>query len=72
MDIIVTSWPESAAFPLLTTLMLVPLAAMIAILCSRSSIVALRFGFAGAFLTVLLSLYLLAVFDSASPGIHLG
>jgi NADH-quinone oxidoreductase subunit M len=71
MDITVTPWSASAAFPLLTTLTLVPLTAMIAILFSRSSKVALRFGFAGASLTVLLSLYLLAVFDSASPGIHL-
>lgn len=71
MDITVTPWSASAAFPLLTTLTLVPLAAMIAILCSRSSTVALRFGFAGATLTVLLSLYLLALFESASPGIHL-
>ncbi len=71
MDITVTPWPESAAFPLLTTLTLVPLASMIAILLSRSSAVALRFGFAGALSTVLLSVYLLTVFDSASPGIHL-
>jgi len=71
MDITVTPWSASAAFPLLTTLTLVPLAAMIAILFSRSSTVALRFGFAGASLTLLLSVYLLTVFDSATPGIHL-
>ncbi|WP_432742795.1 NADH-quinone oxidoreductase subunit M [Methylobacter sp. G7] len=71
MDITVTPWSESVAFPLLTTLTLVPLLAMIAILFSRSPRVALRFGFAGALLTVLLSLYLLTVFDSSLPGIHL-
>ena len=71
MDTHVTLWSESAAFPLLTTLTLVPLAAMVAILCSRSSTVALRFGFSGTLLTVLLSLYLLAIFDSGNPGIHL-
>ena len=71
MDITVTSWTESAAFPLLSTLTFVPLAAMIAILCSRSPAVALRFGFAGALLTVFLSFYLLSIFDSNSPGIHL-
>lgn len=71
MDIAVTPWSESAAFPLLTTLTLVPLATMIAILFSRSSTVALRFGFAGAVLTALLSVYLLTVFESSSPGIHL-
>jgi NADH-quinone oxidoreductase subunit M len=71
MDITVTPWSASAAFPLLTMLTLIPLATMIAILFSRSSTVALRFGFAGALLTVLLSVYLLTVFDSNSPGIHL-
>jgi NADH-quinone oxidoreductase subunit M len=67
----VTLWPESAAFPLLTTLTLIPLAAMAAILYTRSTTVALRFGFAGTSLTLLLSIYLLAVFDAGSPGIHL-
>ncbi|WP_340122308.1 NADH-quinone oxidoreductase subunit M [Methylobacter svalbardensis] len=71
MDITVTPWSESVAFPLLTTLTAVPLLAMIAILFSRSPRIALRFGFAGALLTVLLSLYLLTVFDSSLPGIHL-
>ena len=71
MDITVTSWSESAAFPLLTTLTLVPLTAMMAILLSRSSAAALRLGFAGALLTLLLSIYLLSVFDAASPGIRL-
>jgi NADH-quinone oxidoreductase subunit M len=71
MDITVTPWSASAAFPLLTTLTLVPLAATAAVLLSRSSKTALSFGFAGAALTVLLSLYLLAVFDAGSPGIHL-
>ena len=71
MDTPVTLWSESAAFPLLTTLTLVPLAAMAAVLGSPSSIIALRFGFTGSLLTVLLSVYLLAIFDSGNPGIHL-
>jgi len=71
MDFTVTPWSESAAFPLLSALTLIPLAAMVAILCSRSSTIALRFGFAGTLLTVLLSLYLLAIFDPGNPGIHL-
>ena len=71
MDITVTPWSESAAFPLLTTLTLVPLVAMLAILFSPSSKLALRFGFAGTLLTAALSLYLLAIFDAAQPGIHL-
>ena len=71
MDINVTPWSESAAFPLLTTLTLVPLVAMLAILLSPSSKLALRFGFAGTLLSVALSIYLLAIFDAAQPGIHL-
>ncbi len=71
MDITITHWSESAAFPLLTTLTFVPLVTMVAILFSRSSVTALRFGFTGALLTVMLSIYLLMVFDSARPGIHL-
>ncbi len=64
-------WSEAAAFPLLTTLTLTPFVAMIAILYSRSSVTALRFGFAGASLTVVLSVYLLIVFDAGNPGVHL-
>jgi len=71
MDITIIPWSASAPFPLLTALTLVPLAAVIAILFSRSSTVALRFGFAGAILTLLLSLYLLSVFSSNGPAIHL-
>ncbi len=71
MDITVTPWSESAAFPLLTTMTLVPLAAMIAIWISRSAKLALYFGFAGALLTLALSVYLLTIFDAGHPGIHL-
>jgi NADH-quinone oxidoreductase subunit M len=71
MDTSMTFWPESAAFPLLTTMTLVPLAAMVAILYSRSPVVALRFGFSATLLNMLLSLYMLAIFDSSNPGIHL-
>ena len=71
MESSVTLWSEAAAFPLLTMLTSVPLAAMAAILCSRSATVALRFGFFGSLLTLLLSVYLLAVFDTDNPGIRL-
>ena len=67
----ITLWSESAAFPLLTILTLVPLVTMAAILLSRSSAVALRVGFAGTLSTVLLSFYLLSVFDADRPGIQL-
>ena len=37
----ISFWSESIAFPLLTTLTLVPLAAMFAVLFSRSTVVAI-------------------------------
>jgi NADH-quinone oxidoreductase subunit M len=67
----VTAWSESAGFPLLTMMTLIPLIAMISILLSRSSSAALRIGFVGALTTVLLSFYLLSVFDADLPGIQL-
>ncbi|TAL44823.1 MAG: NADH-quinone oxidoreductase subunit M [Methylovulum sp.] len=71
MNAFINTWPAAAAFPLLTTLTLVPLVASIAVINSPSSAIALRFGFAGSALAVLLSLYLLMVFDTGNPGIHL-
>jgi NADH-quinone oxidoreductase subunit M len=71
MNPYVTFWPESAPFPLLTTLTLVPLAAMLAVLFARSPVAALRLGFAGTLLTLGLCIYLLSVFDAGNPGIHL-
>ncbi|MDD1612174.1 MAG: NADH-quinone oxidoreductase subunit M [Methylococcaceae bacterium] len=71
MHFSVNHWFEAAAFPVLTTMTLTPLAASVAVLCSRSLATALRFGFAGTTLTVLLSIYLLLVFDAEESGIHL-
>lgn len=71
MNTPINLWSETVAFPLLTTLMLIPLLTTVAIACSRSSALALRFGFAGSMLTVMLSVYLLLVFDAGEPGIHL-
>jgi len=68
---LVTTWTEAAAFPLLSALTFVPFAATLAALFSRSAATALRYGFVGAGVTVLLSIYLLVVFDAGSPGIHL-
>ena len=71
MEVPITFWSESAPFPLLSALTFIPLATMIAILYSRSPTIALRFGFTGTLITAILSLYLLAIFDSGNPGIHL-
>jgi NADH-quinone oxidoreductase subunit M len=66
-----TLWSQTAAFPVLTTLTLIPLLAMIAILLSRSPQAALRFGFAGTSLNILLCVYLLAIFDTQKTGLQL-
>jgi len=71
MDINVTFWSESAALPLLSALTLVPLAAMVAAAFSRSTAVALRFGFAGTVLNLLLGIYLLTAYDAERAGIQL-
>ncbi len=68
---LITFWSETTTFPLLTVLTLIPLVTMVTILYSRSPKTALRLGFAGTLLTAFLSLYLLAIFDSGNPGIHL-
>ena len=68
----VTFWSESLAFPLLSTLVLVPLAAMVAVLLTRASLgIAIGFGFAGTLLNLFLSFYLLSVFDPEAGGIQL-
>jgi len=66
-----TLWSQTAAFPVLTTMTLTPLLAMIAILLSRSPQAALRLGFAGTSVNVLLSVYLLTVFDTHQTGVQL-
>ncbi|MBT9096210.1 NADH-quinone oxidoreductase subunit M [Methylovulum psychrotolerans] len=66
-----TLWSHSAAFPVLTTLTLIPLLAMIAILLSHSPKASLRFGFVGTLLNVALSIYLLLVFDHRAAGVQL-
>lgn len=67
----VNTWSIAAAFPVLTVMTLTPLAAMVAVFCTRSLTNALRIGFAGTSLNVLLSIYLLWVFDTEESGIHL-
>ncbi|MEK7779259.1 MAG: NADH-quinone oxidoreductase subunit M [Pseudomonadota bacterium] len=72
MDIInVILWSETVAFPLLSLLVLVPLATMVLVLRTSSPTLASHLGFAGTILTFLLCLYLLSVFDVDRPGIQL-
>lgn len=63
-------WPEVSFFPLLTALTAVPLVTMVAVLLVRAAYM-LRVALAGALINVGLSLYLLRIFDSEAPGIHL-
>ncbi|WP_033411964.1 complex I subunit 4 family protein [Methylosarcina fibrata] len=71
MDNYVSFWHESAGFPLLTALTLIPLLTVIAVLISSSGSRARLWAFAGALLNVLLALYLLIVFDPDANGIQL-
>ena len=71
MDIKITLWSETIAFPLLTTMVLIPIAAIVAIIFSRSSAVALRFSIVATLSTTILGAYLLAIFDAEHTGIQL-
>ncbi len=66
----IVGWSSATFFPILSTLTLIPFftVAAIALLHRRYC---LPLALAGALLNVLLSLYLLHVFDSETPGIHL-
>ncbi len=64
-------WSEVTTFPLLTTLTIVPLATVIAVLLSPSSVIALRLGLVSAVATALLSIYMVSIFDSGHKGIQL-
>lgn len=63
-------WFESVGFPLLTALTLIPVIALCAVLCSRSSVITVYAGYAAALLNVALTLYLLAEFDDNMSGIQ--
>jgi NADH-quinone oxidoreductase subunit M len=63
-------WQAATFFPILTVLTLLPLLTMLVVLATKYAH-CLSIGIAGAVVNVLLSLYLLHVFDSAAPGIHL-
>jgi len=67
----ITFWSETIAFPLLTTLTLVPFVAMSAVLFTRSTNIAISLGFAATLVTLSLSFYLLSVFDPEKGGIQL-
>lgn len=67
----ITLWSEVTAFPVLSVMTLVPLIAMVLVIFTSSPAVALRLGFIGTFLTLLLGIYMLLVFDADQTGIQL-
>lgn len=71
MDINTTQWSLVTSFPLLSAMTLLPLATVIGVWQSPSATFGLRVGYAGALLNILLSVYLLLIFDSENLGIHL-
>lgn len=66
----ITLWSDLAAFPVLSVLTLIPLAAMMLVMVFPSGAMTLRIGFTGAILTLLLSIYLLILFDADKIGIE--
>lgn len=71
MNMIITYWPDATAFPLLSTLTGIPLLTMLVVLRAPSPKIALQLGFVGAALTLMLSIYLLWIFNPGQPGVHL-
>jgi len=70
VNIATSQLPETAAFPLLSLLTLLPLLSSFGILLSRSAAQGLRIGFAGALTTVALSIYLLSSFVTENVDIQ--
>ena len=67
----ITFWQESGGFPVLTTMTVIPVVAMIAVLVSRSTTLALRIAVAASLVNAVVSLYTLSLFDGEKIGIQL-
>jgi NADH-quinone oxidoreductase subunit M len=63
-------WSSATIFPILSTLTVLPFVTLAALALAQRQYF-LHLALSGAFLNVLLSLYLLHIFDSEAPGIHL-
>lgn len=70
MDITVTLWHESVAFPLLTLMALLPMASLFTILLFDRPTLNKWIAYAGALSTNLLSAYLLFLYDPENTGIQ--
>lgn len=71
LDISITHWTQAAHFPVLTVQTLVPLLTMFAVYYADSRKRALQLAFLGAGINLLLSVYLLCVFNVNQEGIQL-
>lgn len=71
MDTIITPWADIVGFPILTIVTIVPILTAGIILILPSSAMAMRIGFAGALITLLLAIYIVSVFDINLPGVQL-
>lgn len=72
MDIEIIPWFETAPLPLLGLMTLLPLAALLPVLYSRSGTASWRVGLFGLLLNLTLACYLLYVFDPHDARIQLG
>lgn len=67
----VSLWSESAGFPVLTALVAVPIAGVMALRYARTAKAAVRTGIFTVSINLLLSLYAVALFDTGKTGIQL-
>jgi NADH-quinone oxidoreductase subunit M len=67
----ITFWQESGGFPVLTIMTVIPVVAMIAVLVSRSTTLALRIAVAASLVNAVVSLYTLSLFDGDKTGVQL-
>jgi len=70
MSFFIDSWLATADFPLLSSIMLVPLLTMLIVIWIPSSRYMWRVAYSGSTITLLLSSYLLMVFDAEKSGMH--
>ncbi len=66
----VTLWSESASFPLIGTMTGIPVIAMLMAIYGKSENIIRRFTLSAALVNVVLSLYVLAIFDAHKSGIQ--
>lgn len=71
MDINIINWPQTALFPVLSVLTAIPLLTSLIVLRMTSATNSLRLAIASAIVTLLLTIYMISVFNSSEPGVQL-